>query len=81
MSDSNFKEFLLDIVPTDDDKKIKGSKLSAKHQVLLCYFGYRQCSITISKRDASKKNCGLRDTMFFKNLVYLLFPNKDGRSC
>ena len=55
MSNLSFKEFLLDTVPTDDDKKIKGSKLSAEHQVLLCYFGYRQCSIIISKRDASKK--------------------------
>ena len=55
MSDSNFKEFLLDTIPTDDDKKIKGSKLSAEHQVLVCCFGYRQCLITISKRDASKK--------------------------
>ena len=55
MSDSNFKKFLLDTVSTDDDKEIIGSKLSTEHQVLLCYFAYHQCSITISKRGASKK--------------------------
>ena len=55
MSDSNFRKFLLGTVPTDDDKEIKGSKLPTKRQVLLCYLDHRQCSTTISKRDASKK--------------------------
>ena len=55
MSDSNFRKFLLCTVPTDDNKEIKGSKLPTEHQVLLCYLAHRQCSTTISKRDASKK--------------------------
>ena len=55
MSDSNFRKVLLGIVPTDDDKEIKGSKLPTEHQVLLCYLAHRQCSTTISQPDASKK--------------------------
>ena len=35
MSDSNFRKFLLDTIYTNDDKEIKGFKLSTEHQVLL----------------------------------------------
>ena len=55
MSDSNYRKFLLGTVPTNGDKEIKRSKLPTEHQVLLCYLAHRQCSNTISKRDASKK--------------------------
>ena len=78
MSDSNFRKFLLDTVPADDDKETKGSKLLTEHHNLLCCFAYHQCLITISKRETVdfEKNCELRNTIFFKKLVYLLFPNK-----
>ena len=56
MSDSNFRKFLRGTVPTDDDKEFKGPKFPTEHQVLLCYLAHRQCSITFSKRGASKKN-------------------------
>ena len=44
--------FLLDTIPTDDDKKIKGSKLPTTHQVLLCFLAHHK---TLTKREAANK--------------------------
>ena len=60
-------------------KKLKDPNFQQNNKFCFAILLIGSAQITISKRILQKKktNCRLRDTMFFKKQMRLLFPNKE----